>query len=151
MCRYKGEIGFFDNYIIPLAKKLKDCGVFGVSSDEYLNYALQNRAEWEERGEDIVAGLISEVKLEEPEHLVEARAAIRESLNDGRDLKKKKNSAQQDAEKQLKKDAKENSDTQRQHSGDVRRSSLIGKVKRRGSMSNSSDHKEEKVKKRLSS
>ena len=31
---YKGEIGFFDNYIIPLAKKLKECGVFGVSSDE---------------------------------------------------------------------------------------------------------------------
>ena len=30
---YQGEIGFFDNYIIPLAKKLKDCGVFGVSSD----------------------------------------------------------------------------------------------------------------------
>lgn len=36
---YQGEIGFFDNYIIPLAKKLKECGVFGVSSDEYLNYA----------------------------------------------------------------------------------------------------------------
>lgn len=36
---YKGELGFFDNYIIPLAKKLKDCGVFGVSSDEFLNYA----------------------------------------------------------------------------------------------------------------
>jgi hypothetical protein len=29
---YKGEMGFFDFYIIPLAKKLKDCGVFGVSS-----------------------------------------------------------------------------------------------------------------------
>jgi hypothetical protein len=28
------EIGFFDFYIIPLAKKLKECGVFGVSSDE---------------------------------------------------------------------------------------------------------------------
>ena len=39
----KGEIGFFDFYIIPLAKKLKDCGVFGVSSDEYLNYAEKNR------------------------------------------------------------------------------------------------------------
>ena len=37
----KGEIGFFDFYIIPLAKKLKDCGVFGVSSDEYLNYAVR--------------------------------------------------------------------------------------------------------------
>lgn len=33
---YKGELGFFDFYIIPLAKKLSDCGVFGVSSDEYL-------------------------------------------------------------------------------------------------------------------
>ena len=31
---YKGELGFFDNYIIPLAQKLKECNVFGVSSDE---------------------------------------------------------------------------------------------------------------------
>ena len=30
---YKGELGFFDNYICPLAKKLKECNVFGVSSD----------------------------------------------------------------------------------------------------------------------
>jgi hypothetical protein len=52
---YKGEIGFFDFYIIPLAKKLKDCGVFGVSSDEYLNYALKNRKEWESRGQEVVA------------------------------------------------------------------------------------------------
>ena len=27
---YKGELGFFDFYIIPLAKKLKDCGVSQV-------------------------------------------------------------------------------------------------------------------------
>lgn len=40
---YKGEMGFFDFYIIPLARKLKDCGVFGVSCDEYLQYALRNR------------------------------------------------------------------------------------------------------------
>jgi len=51
---YASELGFFDNYIIPLAKKLQDCAVFGVSSDEYLNYALQNRAEWEDRGQEIV-------------------------------------------------------------------------------------------------
>ena len=31
---YQGELGFFDFYIIPLAKKLQSCGVFGVSSDE---------------------------------------------------------------------------------------------------------------------
>ncbi|CAB9498276.1 Receptor-type guanylate cyclase gcy [Seminavis robusta] len=56
---YKGEIWFFDNYVIPLAKKLKDCGVFGVSSDEYLNYAVKNRREWEVHGEEIVAGLVA--------------------------------------------------------------------------------------------
>ena len=59
---YKGELGFFDFYIIPLAKKLKNCGVFGVSSDEYLNYAQQNRAEWEAKGEDIVQQLIQGAK-----------------------------------------------------------------------------------------
>jgi 3'5'-cyclic nucleotide phosphodiesterase len=51
---YEGELGFFDNYVIPLAKKLKDCGVFGVSSDEYLNYAMENRREWSCKGEDVV-------------------------------------------------------------------------------------------------
>ncbi|CAB9523074.1 Receptor-type guanylate cyclase gcy [Seminavis robusta] len=52
-----GEIGFFDNYIIPLAAKLKECNVFGVSSDEYLNYALENREEWARKGEGIVEDL----------------------------------------------------------------------------------------------
>lgn len=51
---YKGELGFFDFYIIPLAKKLEECGVFGVSSHEYLSYAQQNRAEWEQKGMQIV-------------------------------------------------------------------------------------------------
>lgn len=51
---YEGEIGFFDFYIIPLAKKLEECGVFGVSSDEYLLYALANRREWELKGRAIV-------------------------------------------------------------------------------------------------
>ena len=58
---YQGELGFFDNYIIPLAKKLKDCNVFGVSSDECLNYALENRAEWQERGQEIVREMHLEV------------------------------------------------------------------------------------------
>ena len=51
---YVGEIGFFDFYIIPLAKKLENCGVFGVSSLEYLNYAQSNRDEWAREGEAIV-------------------------------------------------------------------------------------------------
>jgi hypothetical protein len=57
---YSGELGFFDNYILPLAKKLKDCGVFGVSSHEYLNYAMLNREEWKEKGASIVEHLVKE-------------------------------------------------------------------------------------------
>ena len=60
---YQGEIGFFDFYIIPLAKKLKDCGVFGVSSDEYLNYAMKNREEWEARGHEVVMEMIEAVEM----------------------------------------------------------------------------------------
>ena len=45
-----------------MTKKLKECGVFGVSSGEYLNYALKNREEWEARGEEVVAGMIKEVR-----------------------------------------------------------------------------------------
>ena len=62
---YQGELGFFDNYIIPLAKKLKECNVFGVSSDEYLNYAMLNRAEWEDRGCDLVSDIMKELGVHE--------------------------------------------------------------------------------------
>jgi 3'5'-cyclic nucleotide phosphodiesterase len=59
---YKGEINWFDYYVIPLAKKLSDCGVFGVSSDELLNYAIKNRDEWEAHGEEIVQEMVERVK-----------------------------------------------------------------------------------------
>ena len=51
---YQGELKFFDFYVIPLAKKLKSSGVFGVASDEYLTYAITNREEWELRGQALV-------------------------------------------------------------------------------------------------
>jgi class 3 adenylate cyclase len=56
---YKGELWFYDNYVIPLAKKLKECGVFGVASAECLTYALDNRREWERKGEEIVERMIN--------------------------------------------------------------------------------------------
>ena len=56
---YQGELGFFYFYIIPLAKKFSDCGVFGVSSDEYLGYAQKNREEWENRGQEVVAAMMT--------------------------------------------------------------------------------------------
>ena len=64
---YKGELWFFDNYVIPLSKKLKDCGVFGVSSDEYLSYALENRKEWERKGESIVQAMVEQYFGRSPE------------------------------------------------------------------------------------
>jgi len=58
----KGELGFFDHYSIPLAKKLKECGVFGVSSDEFLNYANHNRHEWSLRGKQVLAEMVEKLQ-----------------------------------------------------------------------------------------
>jgi hypothetical protein len=44
-----------------LAKKLKNCGVFGVSSDECLSYDLQNRSEWADSGQGIVGKYVAEL------------------------------------------------------------------------------------------
>jgi class 3 adenylate cyclase len=59
---YEGEIIFFDFYVIPLAKKLADCGVFGVYSDEYLTCAMKNREEWEAQGREVVESMVEKVK-----------------------------------------------------------------------------------------
>jgi hypothetical protein len=64
---YKGELGFFDNYIIPLTQKLKECGVFGPSSDECLTNALENRREWELKGKKIVQELVASFEARESE------------------------------------------------------------------------------------
>lgn len=64
---YESEIWFFDNYIIPLAKKLKECGVFGVSSDEYLQYAIENRREWERKGKETSESMLSKFWQQNPE------------------------------------------------------------------------------------
>uniref|UniRef100_A0A7R9ZQ51 Uncharacterized protein n=1 Tax=Craspedostauros australis TaxID=1486917 RepID=A0A7R9ZQ51_9STRA len=53
---------FFDNYIIPLAGKLEKCGIFGVSIDECLNYAIDNRREWADKGEAIVERMVRRYK-----------------------------------------------------------------------------------------
>lgn len=62
---FEREVEFFDFYIIPLVKKLKDCGVFGVSSDEYLNYALRNRQEWVARGRELVSDMLDAIQSNE--------------------------------------------------------------------------------------
>jgi 3'5'-cyclic nucleotide phosphodiesterase len=53
---YEGELWFFDHYVIPLATKLctMTSGLFGTASNDFLQYALDNRAEWEMRGRCLV-------------------------------------------------------------------------------------------------
>ena len=38
-------------------------------SDEYLNYALRNRQEWEERGREVVAEMVEEVKTQQQDEI----------------------------------------------------------------------------------
>ena len=65
-----GEIAFFDHYVIPLSKKLRDCGVFGVSSDENLSYATSNREEWVARGREVIAEMLE--SMEEDDDMISA-------------------------------------------------------------------------------
>ena len=55
---YKSEIGFFDFYIIPLAKKLQESGVFGESGDEFVQNAQNNRDRWEREGQEMVVKMV---------------------------------------------------------------------------------------------
>jgi class 3 adenylate cyclase len=64
---YKSEMGFFDFYVIPLAEKLNECGVYGASSDEYLEYALENRREWEVRGQEVVDMMVDKYCRDVPD------------------------------------------------------------------------------------
>jgi hypothetical protein len=43
--------------------------VFGVSCDEFLDYALDNRGEWESKGQEIVELLVEEAALRYGEHV----------------------------------------------------------------------------------
>jgi hypothetical protein len=61
---YEGEIGFDDSCIIPLEKKLGACRIFGVASDEYLNYAQENRQKWTNEGKALVAFMVITVSRE---------------------------------------------------------------------------------------
>ena len=53
--------------------------MFGVSSDEYLQYAQKNREEWEMRGQEIVAAMIN--KVTKPANLDDLQASSNRKLS----------------------------------------------------------------------
>lgn len=50
---FKGQIGFFDSYIMPLAKRLEECGVFGDRGPLFMENAKENRTRWLQEGEEL--------------------------------------------------------------------------------------------------
>ena len=59
---YKSELQFFDNYVVPLAMQLKDCDAFVVGSDEFLNYALENRRQFASQGKELVLKMLKKLE-----------------------------------------------------------------------------------------
>jgi len=51
---YESQLQFFDRHVIPLATRLRDCKIYGTSSDEFLDRAYVNRAEWKSKGRRII-------------------------------------------------------------------------------------------------
>lgn len=49
----ESELGFFDQYVIPLAEKLNGAGVFGAAGIQYLESARENRQELARKGEQL--------------------------------------------------------------------------------------------------
>ena len=56
---YKSELLFFDEHVIPVAKQMTECDVFGKSGDEYLSFALSNRQQWATKGGNLVASMMA--------------------------------------------------------------------------------------------
>jgi class 3 adenylate cyclase len=55
---YISELCFFDNFVIPLAKRLRDSGVFGRAGSDFLKHAQDNRKQWEDQGNDLVREMV---------------------------------------------------------------------------------------------
>jgi hypothetical protein len=62
---FKAEIAFLDFYILPLAKRLQDCGVFGRLGNECYGFAKANRLAWRLKGPSAVNDMIRKVSLEQ--------------------------------------------------------------------------------------
>jgi hypothetical protein len=61
---YKGEIGFFKFYILPLAERVKHSSAFGALGAELYHCAHSNLIEWEIKGESVVQELIESAAAE---------------------------------------------------------------------------------------
>jgi len=61
---YRNQIHFYDGYIIPLARKLQTCGVFGEHGKMILFFAMDNKRKWVNEGQKITDEMIESVAKE---------------------------------------------------------------------------------------
>jgi len=56
---FEGELQFYNNYTLPLVRRLRQSGAFvTASTDSHQDYAEQNKRQWENKGKDIVAEMV---------------------------------------------------------------------------------------------
>jgi hypothetical protein len=77
---YKSELLFFDEHVIPIAKKMSDCGVFDPTGGRHLSFALSNRQQWAAKGGDLVASMVARFHGKQIEKTRSRRAFRRMSL-----------------------------------------------------------------------
>ena len=61
---YNNEIKFFDEYVLPLARKINGCGMFGNAGQDLIDQAQKNRKEFVVKGSKMVAEVVQRVKEE---------------------------------------------------------------------------------------
>lgn len=60
---YRGELWFFDNWVIPLAQDLKECGVLDIVSDQLSEQAKSNRLKWQQEGEELSRAMLKKAQM----------------------------------------------------------------------------------------
>ncbi|KAL7532551.1 hypothetical protein ACHAXR_004700 [Thalassiosira sp. AJA248-18] len=59
---YENQLGFYRLYVIPLAEKMKTCGVFGECGGEWVKNAVLIRDRWSDEGDQVTKDMIASVK-----------------------------------------------------------------------------------------
>ncbi|KAL7466151.1 hypothetical protein ACHAXS_009586 [Conticribra weissflogii] len=59
---YENQLFFYKIYVLPLAEKMKTCGVFGELGGAFYRNAISIRDRWEREGEEITKEMIASVE-----------------------------------------------------------------------------------------
>jgi hypothetical protein len=60
---YESEIDFFNGFVLPIVRRLKESGAFvAASTDSNMDYAEQNLTQWVDKGKGIVAEMLDTIK-----------------------------------------------------------------------------------------